>query len=721
MLLCLVLPMPLFALGTINISPSIEKLDLGRHCETLEDPQGTLSIAEAADEAHDPLFVPSPGTIPNFGFTKSVYWARISMENHAGAARDLLLEVGFPLLDNVEFYILEKGKKTGFELLKKETTGRDFPFTRRVIRHRNFVFSIHMPAGAVQTVYLRFKTADGMIFPMTLWTPPSFMKKTQREQFAFGIYYGIILIMILYNLFIFFSTRDRNYLYYVLYIFFFGMFQMAMNGLAVQYLWPEFPWWAIHANPFLIGMSILMSTFFTMHFLDTAYYTPVADKLLKILMGLSGVLAVLALVISYSITIVAGQILPLACILIAIPTAVIILKKGNRSARFYLIAWSTFLVGIILSTLRVMGIIPHNFLTEHGLQIGSGFEMVLLSLALADRINIMKKEKDDAQQELITSQQRNMEDVMRSRDEIEEAHRLLSISESKYRLLVEGTSDIVFSLDENWNFITSNRAILTEFKIDPATVSSRNFLDLIYSDQAEHYVTKQLVLEKLDEFSRTKKPIQFRTHFISPIISEPKEMQVRLEYLDIEGKNEILGKASRILDDSLLKYFDSERQKYVIGNLLITAEDITHRLTRNLKKYVPARDANYLRLALREIIINAIEHGNLGITFEEKSKAMNEDHYFEFIARRQLAPGATGKKIAIEYSVDTQRVVYIITDDGAGFDHSHFLKNAINTANEEMLSHGRGIAMTMNAFDRVQYNEKGNQVMLIKYFSELPG
>ncbi|NCC45339.1 MAG: hypothetical protein EOM18_17535, partial [Clostridia bacterium] len=310
-----------------------------------------------------------------------------------------------------------------------------------------------------------------------------------------------------------------------------------------------------------------------------------------------------------------------------------------------------------------MGLIQHNILTEHGLQIGSAFEMVLLALALADRINIMKMEKEEAQLQVIQKQQQIVENLNKSNAEIESAHKLLGVSEEKYRRLVEGTQDIIFSLDQDWNFISANKAITAELKIDTDTIAGKSFLDILYSDQKEQYVTKRLMIEKLEDFKRTKKPVQFRTQFKSPISTEPKELLLSLEYINIEGKDEILGKASHIIEDSLMKYFLEENQKYAIGNYLITAEEITHRITRNLKKYMDSSTLKLLRISLREIIINAIEHGNLEISFEEKSNAMMEDNYFETVRSRQMKPDLGKRKVLIDYSLNSDRVCYTVTDE----------------------------------------------------------
>lgn len=707
-----------YSIQTIIIDDAVKNTPIGRICETLEDPDGKLTLYSVTSADIEPMFKPVKAQIPNYGFTKSVYWVRFSIKNNSAADISRYLEIGFPLLDRIELYTFQRNKKGELDLLRQETTGRDFSFLNRTVKHRNFVFPALLPSGEERIFYLRIQTDDGMIFPVTIWDQTVFTERMQKENFLFGIYYGIIIVMILYNFSLLVFTKDRNYLSYILYILFFGLFQMAMNGLAFQYLWPDHVWWAKTANPFFIGMSCLLAALFSIKFLDMPRYSPALNRVLTVLMVTGGILAASSFFVPYIITIIAGQILPLAMILTALPAAAVCLYRGNRAARFYLIGWITFFIGVILSTLRVMGLLPHNILTEHGLQIGSGFEMVLLSIALADRINIMKKEKEEAQQTVITAQQEIVDNLNKSKREIEEAHRLLSLSEEKYRLLVEGSSDIIFSLDENLNFITANYAIANELRLDPKKIQGLQFLELMYENEKESQITKLLLKEKLDEFIKTKKAVQFRAQFISSIATEPKEMTVQLEFVNIEGKNEILGKAYNAGDDSLMKYFEYEKQKYTIGNFLITADEITHRVTRNLKKYIEPSDIKMIQIALREIIINAIEHGNLDISFEEKTQALIEDRYFELIRERQFEPQNINKKVVIEYSVSKDKATYIVADEGAGFNFENYMDGTADNPNETFLTHGRGITMTKNAFDEIVYNRKGNHVMLIKHFNK---
>ena len=388
------------ASGTeLRISGGADSFDAGYYLETLEDRKGKLAIEDVTGPEYRDRFRKNESRISNFGFTDSVYWGRVTLKNETQAGR-YVLEIGFPLLDRVEFY-WKYGDEAASVPFRKSVSGRSIPFSERSVSHRNFMFVLPFMTHETIVCYMRFQTEDAMIFPVTVWQQYALAKRIQIELFVFGIYYGIIVVMLLYNIFLFLSLRDWSYLYYVLFLAFYGLFLFSMNGLAGQYLWPGSTWLSMNINPVLIGLSVFWAVFFSITFMDTKDYTPRLHLMLKISMILSICLSAGSLFMKYSTAIQLGQLLPMTVIFLGIPAAVICWRRGYRPARFYLIAWSTMLAGIMLSALRVMGVLEHNVLTEYGLQIGSGIEIVLLSLALADRINILNEEKEKAQQQAI--------------------------------------------------------------------------------------------------------------------------------------------------------------------------------------------------------------------------------------------------------------------------------------------------------------------------------
>ncbi len=308
---------------------------------------------------------------------------------------------------------------------------------------------------------------------------------------------------------------------------------------------------------------------------------------------------------------------------------------------------------------------------------------------------------------------RNLEEKV---EDLNQANIHISHSEEKYRLLVEGSNDIIFSLDEDLRFITANKALKEQLKMDNEKIEGLEFYEIISDEINQMEINSDFVRKKVQELQTKRKAVKFKTELISRHLKEPVVMQIKLQYVNIEGKDEILGRASRESEDSLLKYFVAEKQKLRIENFLITADEVSRRMTRNLPKYCGESDADLVRLALREIIVNSIEHGNLEITFEEKTESMMEGNYLELIENRQREALYRDRKITVEYMINSKNVIFTIVDEGTGFDFTEMIDEKNDRANEEMLAHGRGIKMAQNIFDSVEFFGKGNQVKLVKNF-----
>lgn len=298
------------------------------------------------------------------------------------------------------------------------------------------------------------------------------------------------------------------------------------------------------------------------------------------------------------------------------------------------------------------------------------------------------------------------------------AYEKISVSEEKYRMLIEGVNHYICTTDLNGNLLTANNILIHDLKINPASFDGLTILDLFYIPAEDKGVTRSFITEKINETINDKKQVSFKAQMKPYYQIEPREMSVYFEIVNIASAQEILVKAYDTIEDSLLKNMVCEKQVLEMGNNISVAEEISNRLVRNIERYYDPKKITILRIALREMILNSIEHGNLDISYESKTEALESEKYFEYIVQRQKDPRFRDKKVTIEYSLTSSKVVYVIRDDGEGFDHKKMRDAAISTANNELLSHGRGIAMTTNAFDEVVYNDKGNEVTLVKYFTD---
>ena len=302
--------------------------------------------------------------------------------------------------------------------------------------------------------------------------------------------------------------------------------------------------------------------------------------------------------------------------------------------------------------------------------------------------------------------------------ELGEANKEVLRSAEEYRLLVNGTSDIIFAATMDGRIRRVNRAVQKHLGIKPEKMIGMRFFDFVWYDPRKPEADKRLLRESIYRVAKEKQPVNLTVNLKSAFNDEPREFQVRLEHLKTDDKEEIVGQCQSALEDSLLKYFISERQKYEIGNYLLVGEDLTQRLVKNLERYLDPMEVAGIRISLREIIINAIEHGNLAVTYDEKTQSQLEDRYREFLRERQADPRYAGRKVRIEYLLDDEKVIYKIEDEGDGFDVEKVRAKKAAQVNEEALQHGRGIMMTEEIFDEMRYNNKGNAVLLTKYFSK---
>jgi len=718
MMLTLFFTMNLNSLSAIPVDVSTENRSffLGKNLQILEDKDKNFTALNIISNPQIYDFHKPKNSVPNMGFTRSSYWFTADIYNSSGYKKERYLLIDYPALDNLEVNFFRKTRGKDISLIKKIESGRSHPLQERYIKNRNFIFPFKIGPHEHITLAVMAESDGAIIMPLRILTENTLHEHLQGENFLLGLYYGIIVIMFLYNLLIYLSTLDKNYLLYVFYIGSFGVFQFSMNGLSGIYLFSENPEKAARAIPFFIGITSFFAALFSINFLETKKLIPTFHKALVSLAGVALLFSTASIFMDYQFIIRLGQILPASMVLIAIPTAIICYQKGNRAARFYLTGWSILFIGIISSAMRVTGFFPHNFFTLYGLQIGSALELAFLSLALADRINLTDKEKRKAQQQLIKNQQDMMIKLNTSKLETERANNQLQASENKYRHLIEGSGDLIFTLDNNWKFKTANSAFFDKFLITEEKLEDLSFFDILYNSNRQNNIKENITEHKLNEFVVSKNPIEFTTQIISPLYTEPQDMKIRLEYIDSENseEKEILGNASTVLEDSLQKYLNSENQEFTIGNYLVNLEEVTIRITRNLKKFLPNGTSKMIKIALREIILNSIEHGNLGITFEEKSKAQAENRYFELLKKRQTDTEHLGKKIKIAYSLNEKILKYTITDEGKGFDHKALMKKFNDIANENFLTHGRGISMALSIFDEINYNDKGNEVTLIK-------
>jgi len=413
------------AADPVNLIEGTEVYPLGLNLSYFEDRDGrhTLDDVRSGDSCH--TFVQSDAAVPNFSFTPSSYWFQFDLTNQSSAVENWLLESQYPLLDRINVYLVYPDNR-----VVTYRGGDKLPFEQRAVKHRNVMFNVPLAMGESVRVFIKVRTESSMQLPLVLRSPDSLRAKDHEEQYILGIYYGILLAMLLYNLLIFASIRDIAYLYYVGYLLAWILFQLSVSGFAFEYLWPDNPSWGNKATPFFLGLANLGGLLFARSLLQTKTNMPKFDRVLKYASWLSAVSIPLALFASYTIAIKLGTAASLILVVLVISAGTWSLKIGLRQARYFMLAWSALLAGIILYALKTIDLIPSTIITEYCLQIGSAFEVILLSFALADSIRLLKIENERIQREATETLERR---VQERTEELDQA--LLGLSEANSKLM----------------------------------------------------------------------------------------------------------------------------------------------------------------------------------------------------------------------------------------------------------------------------------------------
>lgn len=381
--------------GTVIVNDTQSEYSLGRELEIIHDKDGSVTIESAMTATQ---WQPSMQDSVSLGLSSDNWWFRFDATSTAPKEQLLLIELAYTSLDYINVYLVDNG-----EIVQHFDMGDHYPFHQRPIDHHNFVLPIEWPAEKTLSVYLHVRTSGVVQLPLTLWKPAAFSASDQIRQMSFGLYFGAMLIMILYNLFMYFGLRDRSYIHYVGFVACIALFVASLTGYSYQYLWPNSPKWNGQSIGFFLSAAVLCATLFTYRFLkaDNRERTPFIRH------GIAGtyVLSILMIVSSLTLPYTQMLILVIGGAVFACFGALIVGIHGwlakETAAKHYLLAWSSLFVSGIILAANKFSYIPKNGFTDNAVQVGSSMLVALLSFAIAHRLNEEKRHRFEAQLEIL--------------------------------------------------------------------------------------------------------------------------------------------------------------------------------------------------------------------------------------------------------------------------------------------------------------------------------
>lgn len=406
--------MPLAQAGVITLEPGRDSYLVHKVVDVMEDPDGHLGFADISKQASNTAFKEYHTGVFSFGFTKSAYWFRFEIDNPTSEPRNMMLVLRTAWLNEISVYIPE-GNATyqGIQL------GDSLPFAERLHQNPQFLVDLQVPPGK-QTYYVRIHSSQALLSPIELWDVQAFHDNDRLLLGYFGMFYGVVLVMLLYNAFIWVSMRDRSYLYYCLYLAAFFIMNFSYNGFSFQYLWPDAPRWANWTYTSWVFLYQLMAIIFAMVFLETAHRLPRMHRVLCLFLYV--MVAAWFLTLTFADPVVHNATGVYFVFLYSPLTAIagfLAWRAGFRAARFFVVASMGNLGGAFITAMTVSGFMPYSFLTFHAVEFGILLDVILLSLALADRIKFLRLQNEETEKQIIAQKLESNALLQQAKDDLE--------------------------------------------------------------------------------------------------------------------------------------------------------------------------------------------------------------------------------------------------------------------------------------------------------------
>ncbi len=405
----------------------------GYYMDVWEDPTGQADFATVG-ALPDTAWQAVARRDASFGYSGNTYWLRLDVHNPHSSSPGWVLLIGNPLLDQLDAY--------GLDGDRVYRAGDQRPFDWRWIEHRQLVLPVNVAPGEQQRIWLRMQTDGSANLSASLMTASAFAHQEQRSLLMQGLFFGALIAMLIYNLAIYLITRDRNYLWYSLFVASFCLYEFIQLGFALQWLWPNALTWHQLSFPLTSALATLFGIHFTSGVLELDKAARAYRWATHTLKACAWLVVVMALFGPYTPALLGSFALVVGCAMAAFIITLLRWRSGYTQARLFALGWFVLIAASLASILTGTGLLPYSLLTLHAQQIGGLIEMTVFSIALAARIRAVQAAERQAQARLLDQEQHLRHEQARH------LHVQTQISESLEQRVLERTATLQDTLQQ---------------------------------------------------------------------------------------------------------------------------------------------------------------------------------------------------------------------------------------------------------------------------------
>lgn len=374
----------IWAFSPVPVDSDDFRQPLGKWTHFLRDPAAELHVTEVFD-LPEKTFEPVTGVHANKGKNKSVWWFRVDLDNRLAKAIGGFIEINYPLLDRIELYL----RNPDGSIVRQES-GDSQPYQKRSVKVSNFWFPVELEPGT-STLLLRVESTSTLYVPLYFSSYAASAEAAEGNAGLAGAFYGVLFAMFCYNLFLFLSLREPAYFWYLVYNLNVGLFALSFDGMLVKWLLDIDGLVAVGIYALMLS-HCLVSIQFSRHFLHTREYFPQLDFALRVALLVSLAALLSGLVLDMQAWSILASVMVITTSIGLLLTGAFVWRRGVRYGLYYTLAWGVLLATFVIVTAGSLGF---NLLGMYGasiVKIGIAFELMTLSIGLADRINLLKEE-----------------------------------------------------------------------------------------------------------------------------------------------------------------------------------------------------------------------------------------------------------------------------------------------------------------------------------------